>query len=53
VSIPVSKVQEYLKKHTLYQEIPVYEPPPPKQRTKKIKKPIKTEKDDQKGKYVS
>ena len=53
VSIPASKVHEYLKKHTLYEEVPVYEPPPPKARPKKIKKPLKTENDDSKGKYVT
>jgi hypothetical protein len=53
VSIPASQVQEYLKKHTLYEEVPIYEPPPVKQKTKKIKKSVKIEKDESKGKYVS
>jgi hypothetical protein len=52
VSLPVSQVAEYLKKHTLYQEIPQYEPVIRKARTKKIKKPAKPPKEDVKSRYV-
>lgn len=51
VSLPASQVAEFLKKHTLYQEIPKYEPPVKKTRGKKVKKPIKSEPSEPKGRY--
>ena len=52
VSLPASQVAEYLKKHTLYQEMPRYEPSVKKARPKKLKKPGKPPKDDPKSRYV-
>jgi hypothetical protein len=51
VSLPASQVAEYLKKHTLYQEMPQYEPVHKKVRTKKIKKAVKPPKDEPKTRY--
>ena len=52
VSLPASQVAEYLKKHTLYQEMPRYEPIQKKARPKKIKKPLKPAKEESKTRYV-
>jgi hypothetical protein len=53
VSLPASHVAEYLKKHTLYQEMPRYEPVIKKAKPKKLKKPGKPPKEELKSRYVS
>ena len=53
VSLPASQVAEYLKKHTLFQEMPQYEPVIKKAKSKKLKKPGKPPKEELKSRYVS
>ncbi len=52
VSLPASQVAEYLKKHTLYQEMPRYEVNVKKAKPKKIKKPLKPVKEEPKSRYA-